>query len=118
MIGLRIQIFPILDHISNDLKRNWETKLNDCSRNLMLLLQDEYKQQLSTLHIEIGALYARLVPLKTHEDYSSLEVKLREHLKEFSKAILQKKEKKYWRDKNAFGENGAYKWHQDRHFKN
>lgn len=90
-IGLRIQIFPILDHISNDLKKNWEPKLNDCSRNLMSLLQDEYKLQLNTLDSEIGALYNRLIPLKTHEDYLGLEEKLREHLRAFSKAILQKK---------------------------
>lgn len=65
-----------------------------------------------------GALYARLIPLKTHEDYTGLEEKLREHLRTFSKAILQKKEKKFWRDKNAFGENRAYRWHQNRTPKN
>lgn len=108
-IGLRIQIFPILDYISNDLKKNWESKLNDCSRNFMMLLQNEYRQQLNSVDTEIGALYARLIPLKVHEDYIVLEGKLREHLKEFSKTILQKKEKKYWRDKNAFGENRAYR---------
>lgn len=32
------------------------------------------------------------------------EKKPKEHLEAFSKSILIKKEKKYWRDKNAFGE--------------
>lgn len=117
-IGLRIQIFPILDRISDNLKKNWESKLNDCSRNLMMLLQDEYRLQLNNLDTEIDALYIRLTPLKTHEDYSTLEEKLREHLKNSSKAILQKKDKKFWRDKNAFGENRAYRWHQKKDFRN
>lgn len=71
-----------------------------------MLLQNEYRQQLNTLDTDIGALYA------------CFEVKLREHLQEFSKIILQKKENKYWRDKNAFGKNQAYRWHQDKNFRN
>lgn len=117
-IGLRIQIFPMVDHISDNLKKNWESKLNDCSRNLMMLLQDEYRLQLNNLDTEIDALYARLTPLKTHEDYLTLEEKLREHLKTSSKVILQKKDKKFWRDKNAFRENRAYRWHQNKDFRN
>lgn len=84
----------------------------------MLLLQDEYKLQLNTFDSEIGALYNRLIPLKTHEDYTSLEDKLREHPRTFSKTILQKKENKFWRDKNTLGENWAYKWHQNKNVKN
>lgn len=84
----------------------------------MLLLQEKYKLQLNTLDTEISALYARLIPLKVHKDYTGLKEKLREHLRTFSMAILQKKEKKFWRDKNAFGENRAYRWHQNRTSKN
>lgn len=40
-IGLRILISPILDHITKHLKNNWENKLNECSKNLMMLLQNE-----------------------------------------------------------------------------
>lgn len=109
-IGLRIQIFPMVDNISKELKKNWESKLNDCSTNLMLLLQNEYKQQLDNMNTEIKALYDRLSPLKTHEEYANYEKKLKDHLETFGKTILIKKEKKYWRDKNAFREGRAYKW--------
>lgn len=78
-----------------------------------MLLQNEYKLQLNTLDIEIDSLYARLIQLKTYKDYSSLEIKLRDHLKEFGKTILQKKKKKNWRDKNDFSKNRAYKWSQN-----
>lgn len=82
----------------------------------MLLLQNEYRQQLETMDIEIGSLYAWLSPLKNHEEYAVLEEKLKEHLEIFGKTILIKKEKQYWRDKNAFGEGRAYKWNQDKKF--
>lgn len=113
-IGLSIQIFPILDNISKELKNNWEMKLNDCSMNLMLLLQNEYRQQLEGMDVEISTLYAWLSPLKKHEEYAAHEKKLKEHLEIFGKAILIKKEKKYWRDKNAFGEGRASKWNIDK----
>lgn len=109
-IGLRIQIFPTLDNITKELKTNWETKLNECSKHLMLLLQNEYQQQLRGMDMEIQTLYTRLSALKKHEQYTVYEKKLKEHLEIFSKNILIKKEKKYWRDKNAFGEGRAYKW--------
>lgn len=80
-IGLRIQIFPILDNITKDLKNNWEIKLNDRSKNLMLLLQNEYQQQLEIMDIEIGSLYARLAPLKNHEEYANLEKKTQRALR-------------------------------------
>lgn len=84
----------------------------------MILLQNEYRQQLMSLDIEINSLYAQLAPLKTHKEYEHFEKNLKEHLESFSKAILIKKEKKYWRDKNVFCEGRAYKWNQDKKFRN
>lgn len=80
----------------------------------MLLLQDEYRQQLIKLDNDIEALYARLTPLKIQEDYVTFEKKLKEHLEEYGKSILLKK--KYWRDKNAFGEGRAYRWNQEKKY--
>lgn len=77
-----------------------------------MLLQNEYKIQLTKLNSEIiDQLYARLSPLNT-----TCEKNLKEHLEGFSKAILIRKEKKYWRDKNAFSEGHAYNWNQERTF--
>lgn len=45
--------------------------------------------------MDIRTLYARLTPLKTHEDYTKFETKLKEQLEEYGKSILQKKQKKY-----------------------
>lgn len=73
-------------------------------------------QNLRCTHIEIGSSYAWLTPLKNHEEHAVLEKKLKEHLEAFGKLILIKKEKKYRRDKNAFGEGWAYKWNQDKKF--
>lgn len=70
------------------------------------------------MDIEIGSLYAQLIPLKAHEDYANLEKKLKELLEIFGKQTLIKKEKKYWRDKNAFSEGRAYKWNTDKKDKN
>lgn len=92
-IGLRIQIFPILENISKELKNNWESKMNDCSINLMLLLQNEYRQQLESMNAEISILYNRLAPLKQHEEYVVYEKKLKDHLETFGKAILLQKRK-------------------------
>lgn len=57
----------------------------------MLLLQDEY-HQLVKLDTDFGAVYARLTLLKTPEDYAKFEKKLKQHLEEYGKSILQKKE--------------------------
>lgn len=113
-IGLRIQIFPTLDNITSQMKKAWENTLNECSKNLMRLLQEEYRRQILTIDEDVKLIYVQLTPLKDLPLYSEQEKSLKENLEEHSKNILRKKEKKYWRDKNAFTQGRAYKWNNYR----
>lgn len=37
-LGLRIQVFPNLDQISTECKKEWEASLNACSQEIMAIL--------------------------------------------------------------------------------
>lgn len=50
----------------------------------------------------------------THASFLELNEKLKTHIECYNKNILAKKEIKFLRDKQAFHEGRAYKWHQQR----
>lgn len=52
-LGLRVQIFPNLDQISTECKREWEANLNACSQEMMAILTREYNKQMVLLDTEI-----------------------------------------------------------------
>lgn len=109
-LGLRVQIFPNLDQISTECKKEWEANLNACSQEMMAILVREYNKQIALLDLEIGHIEVALRPFTQHALYLELQVNLRDGLSTYNRGILQKKESKFWRDKTAFSEGRAYRW--------
>lgn len=120
-MGLWIQIFPNLDQISTECKREWEANLNACSQEMMAILTREYNKQMVLLDTEIDNIEASLRPFMQHTLYSELQANLRNDLSTYNRGVLQKKESKFWREHTAISEGRAYKWStnpQKKHQKN
>lgn len=114
--GLRIQIFPTLNDVDNSFKKMWEENLNECTKNMMLLLIGEYNKRLLVLDKELEDIQNRLQKFKNCPSLAEHESRLKIHIDKFNKDILLKKDNKFWRDQLAFIDGQAYKWNQF-HFK-
>lgn len=79
---------------------------------MMSLLTEEYKKRLLDIVRNIEDLYSKLNTFNTHPSFSELNEKLKIHIEGYNKNILAKKVSKFLRDKQAFHEGRAYKWHQ------
>lgn len=51
--GLEIQVFPNLWEIKNTFKKQWETNLQECTKNMMNSLIEYYNQEIKELDNEI-----------------------------------------------------------------
>lgn len=111
-LGLRIQIFPSFENLNSTFKTSWESNLKLCSTKMMSLLIDEYQKRLIEIDINVDKIYLQIQSLQTHSSFQELNEKLKTHFELFNKSILSKKENKFLRDKQAFQEGPAYKWHQ------
>lgn len=109
-VGLRVQIFPNADLISDECKTEWETNLKSCSREMMAILSREYNKQITLLDTVITNLEQALILYAQHTLFSELQATLKDNLSVFNKGILQNKEIQFWRDKSAFSEGRAYRW--------
>lgn len=117
-LGLRVQIFPSFDNIDSTFKMAWENVLKSCSNQMMNLLIEEYKKRLIDIDRNIDKLYSQINTLNTHPSFPELNEKLKAHIEAFNRDILAKKENKFLRDKQAFQEGRAYKWHQQSNTRN
>lgn len=108
--GLRIQKFPNLPKISDTLKKKWEDNLQMCTRNIMVLLMEEYDNSLKDIDKEIDELYMKNEHLASQESFIETEAKVQEEIENLNRNILLGKEKKFRKDGRAFQEGKAYKW--------
>lgn len=109
-LGLRIQIFPTLEDMSVNFKKEWEKNLSKCSTGMMSLLIDEYQRKLIDIEKELERLNKQLIGFKDHALFEQYDRNLNEHLEHYNKEILIKKDKKFFRDRVAFQESKAYNW--------
>lgn len=92
-------------------KESGKKTLNKCSKEMMLLLIAAYKKQMNDLFKDLDQIHGLLKPLKKQLSYNDKETSLIERLDIFKKDVLMKEEKKMIRDRTAFREGKAYKWH-------
>lgn len=110
--GLRIQIFPNIRNVEPNVKKAWESNLQNCSIKMMQILHDQYEVDLMELDKEI---------LKWQEDHSNMssytgfldkDKKLKDHLTKYATNLIKTKENKFSKDKKAYDYEQAYKWTQ------
>lgn len=111
-LGLCIQIFPMLEDVDPSFKSKWENNLQLCTQTMMVLLSEEYKKRITNLDKTIDSIYAKLLPFRDTPIFKEYEDKIKTRLNQKSQERLTTRDKKLWRDKRAFQEGTAYKWHQ------
>lgn len=118
--GLRIQIFPLIDNISqyqsiSEFKKRWEDNLQLCTRNMMKMLIEEYKVRTLSLEKDIDLIYSKLQTFKSLPAFKEHKERIKTHLDQATAEFLGKKENKFWRDKMSFQEGKAYRWQRNNH---
>lgn len=76
----------------------------------LLISKNQSEKRLNYLDAKIEKIQKQITPLQTHNLFPDFEVQLKNHLVNFYKDILIRKDKKFQRDKRAFQEGKAYKW--------
>lgn len=79
---------------------------------MMKFPMEEYCKRITTLNKEIDTIYGRLEAFTEYPSFRDQEETIRSHLDLLVKEIVTTKEHTFWRDKTAFCEGKAYKWHQ------
>lgn len=74
------------------------------------LLVDEYKEQLTSIDLEIEKLYTNNSKNIDKNQLKDIEKVIKEHLATFNQELINRKETKFRKDKMAFENNRAYKW--------
>lgn len=108
--GLRRKLFPHFKKPSDSFKQKWENTLTGCSMAPMSLLVDEHKEDLKSIDVEIQPLISKISTLDNPEGIAIKEKEINEFLEKSSRELISKKEKKLFRDQNAFYFNKAYVW--------
>lgn len=86
-VGLRIQIIPTIENISQSLRRKWEDNLQSCSAMMMMLLADEYKEQSNTIDTELQRLYEEQSKLIDKNKLKEIEKETKDHLTVFNQKL-------------------------------
>lgn len=107
--GLRIRKFPSFGADEVEFKNKWESILNKCSLDLMLLLIEEAKKQQAQTQNEISTLKEELsVQYKEHQ--LPFEKEIKEGLEKLHGVIKQEKLAKFKRDQSDYTANTVYRW--------
>lgn len=99
-----------MENIGPTFKNEWQNNLSTCSRGMMSLIIEEYQKSLKEIDRELDSVYTQLVVFKNHALYAQYDKELNEHIEQFNREMLIKKEKNFHRDKNAFQDQKAYNW--------
>lgn len=111
--GLRVQIFPTFEVTEIALREKWETNLNQCSANMMIILRDKHLTYLVELDKEIENLRISGNHLVSNAEYKKKELELIQHLEKYNKNVILRKDQKFYKDQLAFAGGYAYKWQQN-----
>lgn len=107
--GLRLSKFPAFGKENAVFKEKWESILNKCSMDLMLLLIEEGKKQREELKIQLETLKAFLSASNT-EQRLPFEEKLKADLHKLENTVKQTKLRKLRRDEDDCSRGDVYRW--------
>lgn len=93
--GHRIQMFPLIYHVSPEFKKRWEDNLQLCTRNMIKMLIEEYKVRILALEKDINLVYIKLQTFKSLPALKEHEDRIKTHLDQVTVDILRKKDKKF-----------------------
>lgn len=109
-MGLRIQILPQIPELTIALKEKWEKNLNTCSKNMLLMLIEHHEAYIENLDKEIAQICDQLKGLEHNECFKTKDLQIKNIIERLNKELVYKKESKFQRDREAYGQGLAYKW--------
>ncbi|XP_077320812.1 uncharacterized protein LOC143943119 [Lithobates pipiens] len=108
--GLRVQIFPNLNKIDDLIKNKWEENLQNCSLQMMTLLNMQFEHDLTQLDKAIDQWCEDYTTVTSIPRFKKKEQEIQKHIESYTLDIIRSKENKYLRDCNAYSNGYAYKW--------
>ncbi|XP_077123498.1 uncharacterized protein LOC143778278 [Ranitomeya variabilis] len=108
--GLRVSLKPTLFHENTDYCVKFESILNKCSMDLMVLTIDFLQKEISELKKKISTSEQQLIETSSPDDFKALKTKLDNTISEFRNSLQEKKKTKFLRDADDYSNNKVYRW--------
>lgn len=108
--GLRVQKPPGMFQDDENFKNRWAAILNQCSRDLMILIIEKSKEETANLKEEITKMQEEFKTTCTTEVYDKKIQELESSLREFTAKTKEIKLKKFQRDRKDYSQNRVYNW--------
>lgn len=108
--GLRIQKAPGLFQDDDTFKSRWVAILNQCSRDLMLLIIEKKKEEVNIIKQEVSNLQEGFKAQLTEPIYDKKIMELEKLVKDFELKTKEIKIKKLKRDRKDYNQGKVYLW--------
>lgn len=108
--GLRIQKAPGIFQEDEEFKIKWASILNQCSRDLMLLIIDKSKQEVAKIKEETLKMQTVFQSQYDQEGFDKKMQEMEISLKEFQHKTKDIKIRKYHRDNKDYSLNRVFVW--------
>ncbi|CAJ0959891.1 unnamed protein product [Ranitomeya imitator] len=108
--GLRVPLRPTLFQENTDYCVKFESILNKCSMDLIVLTIDFLQKEISELKKKISTSEQQLIETSSSEDFKALKTKLDNTISEFRNNLQEKKRVKFLRDADDYRNNQVYLW--------
>lgn len=108
--GLRIQKAPGLFQDDDLFKSRWAAVLNQCSRDLMLLIIDRTKEEVEKIKKETTTLQENFKTQVTDNIFNKKLEELEKSVKEFELKTKEIKVKKFRRDRKDYAQGRVHLW--------
>lgn len=108
--GLRIQKAPGLFQDDENFKSRWAAILNQCSRDLMLLIIERTKEEVEKIKEEVTSIQEGFKAQLPESNYDKKLADLESIVKDFETQTKQIKIKKFRRDRKDYSQGKVYLW--------
>ncbi|CAJ0934575.1 unnamed protein product [Ranitomeya imitator] len=113
--GLRVPLRPTLFHDNTEFCTKFESILNKCSMDLIVLTIDFLQKEITDLKIRITATEQQLNNTLSSEDFKTLKTKLDHTTTELRDNLQARKRSKFLRDTEDYKNNQVYRWQSSRY---
>lgn len=111
--GLRSHLQPTLFKENNEFCHKFESILNKCSLDLMVLTIEFLQKSIQDTKAEVTSIETQLADSLPKEEWDSLKLKTEKILTDYRRNTEERKRVKFIRDAEDYSSNRVYRWHDN-----
>ncbi|XP_069618109.1 uncharacterized protein [Ranitomeya imitator] len=116
--GLRVPLRPTLFQENTEFCTKFESILNKCSMDLIVLTIDFLQKEISELQTKITSSEQQLKSTSSPEDFQILKEKIDKNVSDLRDTLQARKRNKFLRDTEDYRNNQVYCWQSTSSFRN